>query len=214
MPPLDLWPDCRVTRFPGLSPGSGVMENNVSRQAPSSVQKRSTPLPSQVPPRCTSGVRPSRIVYKSHRERAAHRHGCPGAPAADSAASVDRRQPELKWWAEAWTALRLDGSKTTFNRLWINMCRALATTAHPLHTAIHIIPPGAGSPRALTTARVRLLAGWHMNDGSTGLMGLGGKIDGTAYSDGEIDFLYQSNGSYDDGHPIPRCPFGHPYAEE
>jgi hypothetical protein len=30
-----------------------------------------------------------------------------------------------------------------------------------------------------------------MNDGSTGLMGLGGKIDGTPYSDGEIDFLYQ-----------------------
>jgi rhodanese-related sulfurtransferase len=68
---------------------------------------------------------------------------------------------------------------------------ALEAPLTPFHTDIRILPAALHSSSPLTTARVRLLAGWHMNDGSTGLMGLGGKIDGTPYSDGEIDFLYQ-----------------------
>lgn len=83
------------------------------------------------------------------------------------------------------------GLEGDFQQLVDRHFPGLETTPYPFDTSIRILPDAPHSSDPLTTARVHILVGWHMDEGLTGLMGLGSKIDDTPISDGEIDFLYQ-----------------------
>jgi rhodanese-related sulfurtransferase len=164
------------------------MENNVSRQAPSSVQNdrrrflRKCLRDAQAE---FDRLESSTKVIESALLTAM---GALGAGCGFSGI----RGPEaagIKMVGRGMDSASIERIEDDFQPLVDQYVSALATTPHPLHTEIQIIPPGAGSPRALTTARVRILAGWRLGKDLTGLMGLGAKIDGTAFSDRETDFL-------------------------
>ena len=77
-----------------------------------------------------------------------------------------------------------------FKKLFDQHFSALETAPYPFHSDIQIIPETLSPPSPLTTANVRIVAGWRMGKALTGMMGLGPAITGTAFMEREIDFLY------------------------
>ena len=84
----------------------------------------------------------------------------------------------------------LDLIKNNFQQIVDQHVDALDNTPYPFHTDVRVLPAPPGPPGPLTTADIRIVAGWRMGKTASGMMGLGGTLTGTSFGEREIDFLY------------------------